>query len=104
MWFEFRRSAHLPNRCLAHAAADAQGGQAEAVAAPFHFVEQGNEDAGAGAADGVTQADAGAVDVGDFPVETEEFLAGKVLRSEGLVNFNEVEILQGKTGALQGLA
>jgi hypothetical protein len=52
----------FPNCCDTHAAADTQGGEAAfAVIALEHLVDEGDNDAGTGAADGVAEGQRAAV-------------------------------------------
>lgn len=88
------------------AAADAHGFEAVAGFAAVHFVEQCGEDADAGGADGVAERDAGAVHVDAVVIgggEAEGLRAGEDLRRKRLVQFDQVEVGEGKVGALERL-
>ncbi|OGU57265.1 MAG: hypothetical protein A2X64_10940 [Ignavibacteria bacterium GWF2_33_9] len=81
-----------------HAAAAAEGGKAQGLFPFFHGIHEGDHDSGAGGAHGMAEADAGTVDVGDFPVQTQFFFAAQVLSCKGLVDFDEFKIRQSNTG------
>src|SRR6266478_5717754 len=72
----------------AHAAADAQGGEPLAGAAPLHLVEQGHQDAGARRADRVAERDGAAIDVDLRGVPAELLVDGAGLGGEGLVGLD----------------
>ena len=75
------------------AAADAEGGKTLlGLVALEHLVEQGDDDAGAGAADGVTQGDGAAVDVDLAHVEVQLTGDGDGLGGKGLVGLDEVDV------------
>ena len=79
----------LEDTCRAHAAADAQGGQALLGIGPFgHLMEQGDDDAGAGAADRVADGDGAAVDVDLLHVEAQLAGHGDGLGGKGLVGLH----------------
>src|SRR5882757_6524497 len=88
------------------ATADAHGFQAVAGAAASHLVQQRGEDADAGRADRMAERDARSVDV-----EAIEVGGGEIpfpghrehLRSERLVQFDQIDVGQVETGSLQGL-
>ena len=76
----------------AHAAADAECGQAAVRVALEHLVQKRDDDARAGAADGVAERDGSAVDVELAAIEVEFAIAGEHLRGKGLVEFDEIEV------------
>ena len=82
-----------------HAARHAEGGDAVADAAPGHAVEQGDQDAGAGGADGVAEGDGAAVRIDLAGVEVQLLQAGQHLRGEGLVEFHLADVAGGAAGA-----
>src|SRR5690348_456182 len=69
----------------AHAAADAESGGAEAGFALAHFVQQGDGDASAGAADGVTEGDGAAIYIQTAAVEVQFAVAGQNLGGKGFI-------------------
>src|SRR5437868_5217225 len=75
----------------AHAAADAQAGDALLRVAPAHLVQQGDEDAAAGSADRMADRDRPAVDVDLARVPAHLVVDGAGLGREGLVDLEEVE-------------
>src|SRR5437879_5988301 len=77
----------------AHAAADAERGQALLRAALLHLVEQGHQHARTRRADRMAERDGAAIDVdlGRIPAEILVDRAG--LRGEGLVRLDQVEVL-----------
>src|SRR6266581_3638928 len=88
----------------AHAARDAQRGQAQRVALLPHLVGAGEDDAGSGHADGVAEGDGPSVRIEAVVVELELAVAGQDLGGEGFVQLDHVEVLQGEAGLLQDLA
>ncbi len=56
-----------------------------------------------GGPDGMSQADAAAVYVGDGSIEAQPLLARNVLGSERFIYFDELNILEGHSGFAQGL-
>src|SRR5215207_3228991 len=69
----------------AHAAADAEGGEAALRIALLHFVEEGDEDPCPGGADRMAERDRAAIDVDDLGVPAEVLVDRAGLRREGLV-------------------
>ena len=67
--------------------------------AALHFVEQGDEDAGAAGADGMADGDGAAVDVDAVEGEAEFFGDAEGLDAEGFVEFEEVDVVDGPAGA-----
>ena len=82
----------------AHAAADAEGGDAAAEVVVFHVVEEGDEDAGAAGADGVAEGDGSATRVELGGVEVELFGAAEGLDGEGFVDFDGVHFVESPAG------
>ena len=82
----------------------AQGGQSQAFAPFLHGVKQGDHDPGAGGADRVAQPDAGAVDIGDVPIQPEFPFAAYVLGGKGFVDFHEFEVGDLEATALREVA
>src|SRR5690606_22753462 len=91
-------------QCHALAAADAQSGQAAASVAALHFVEQADQDAAAGGADGVAEGDGTAVDVDLGAVPVQFAADGNGLGGEGFVGLDQVQLLQAPASTLQRLA
>src|SRR3989304_896663 len=83
---------------------EAEGGEAVAAPAPPQLGGRGGHDARAAGADGVSQGDRAAVDVHLRPVEAELAAVGQHLGGEGLVDLDEVEVLDGHRRALEELA
>src|SRR5574338_1717177 len=81
-------------------AAQAEGGEAPATTAPPQLVQQRGQDARPGGADGVAEGDGTAVDVDAIPVEAELVAIGQDLRREGLVDLDQVEIVDAATHLL----
>ena len=67
--------------------------------AALHFVEQGNEDAGAAGADGMADSDGAAVDVDAVEGEAEFFGYAEGLHAEGFIELEEVDVVDGPAGA-----
>ncbi len=55
-------------------------------------MNQGDHDPRTGGAHGMAKADAGAVDVGDFAVQTQLFFAADVLGRKGFVDLDQFKI------------
>ena len=87
----------------AHAAADAQRGEALLGVAALHLVQQRVEHARAGGADRMADGDGAAVDVDLVGVPAEALVDGAGLGGEGLVGLDQVEILDRPAGFLQRL-
>src|SRR5271169_2680505 len=85
----------------AHAAADAQRGEAFLGVALRHFVEQRHQDARAGCADRMTERDRTAIDVDLARVPAEVLVDRAGLGGEGLVGLDEVEVLDLPAGLLE---
>jgi hypothetical protein len=66
-------------------------------------VDEVRGDARAGGAEGVTEGDGAAVDVGLGAVEAELLLHREVLRREGLVDLDEVHLVEVHPRALEAL-
>src|SRR5215510_8147251 len=75
----------------AHAAADAERGQALVRIALLHLVQQRDEHTGARGADRVAEGDGAAVDVDLAGVPAEVLVDGAGLGGEGLVGLDQVE-------------
>src|SRR5918912_3332949 len=88
----------------AHAAADAEGGEAVARASLVHLVEEGGGDAHTRAADGVAERDGAAVNVEARGVEPKLAVAGDDLRGEGLVKLDEVNLVEREVLSFQQAA
>jgi hypothetical protein len=84
------------------AAADAGGAETVAGVATAQLMDEVSGDAVAGGSEGVAQGDGAAVDVGLVAVEAEGALDGNILGREGLVDLNEVHLLEGEASALEG--
>src|SRR6516165_2601212 len=87
------RSSPLHAHGDAHAAADAERGEAFLGVALFHLMEQRDEDACAGGADRVAERDCTAIDVDLARVPAEILVDRAGLGRESLVRFDEVEVL-----------
>src|SRR5271157_1375582 len=85
----------------AHAAADAQRGEAFLGVAPRHLVEQGYQDAGAGCADRMPERDGAAIDVDFAGIPAEVLVDRAGLGGESLVGLDEVEVLDLPAGLLE---
>ena len=66
-------------------------------------MQEGDDDAGAGSADGVTDGDGAAVDVDLAHVEVQLTRDGDGLRGEGFVGLDEVDVVDGHAGLGHGL-
>src|SRR5690349_9657942 len=100
-----RMSDALDDGGNAHAAADAQGRHAVALLATLQLVDEGAEDHRAGGAERVAHGDGAAVDVG-LLVRVVVQVAHQLERdrSEGLVDLEEVDVLDGQPRLVEGLA
>src|SRR6266542_3524823 len=96
--YRVRGSAALQGHGHAHAAGDAQRSQSERIALLPHLVRAGEHDPGSGHPDGVSQGDGAAVRVQPVVVELELAVAGEHLGGEGLVQLNDLEVLEGQAG------
>ena len=97
------KSDHFQSAGHRNTTAAAQCGQTEGVAPLFHRVQQGDDQPGAGGADGMPQADARAVDIGDLTIQPELFFAAEVLGCEGLIDFDQFEIVYFQAASFQQL-
>ncbi len=79
-----------------------QADEAERGVAVLHGVEQGGQDLDARGGHGVAEGDGAAVDVDLGAVEAQHALAGDVLGGEGFVEFDEVVVLLGDAGLVEG--
>src|SRR2546421_7135709 len=66
-------------------------------------MDQRGEDLGTGAAEGVTERDAAAVDVDLRGIELQLADAGDRLRRERFVQLDEIDLIDCQTGSLEGL-
>src|SRR3954451_1544991 len=80
---------------------DAEGGDAELAAAALQLADQGAGEAGAGAAEWVAEGDRAAVDVEPLFVDPELPGAGEDLGGEGLVQLDQVDLVDRQAGVLQ---
>ncbi len=69
--------------------------------APGHFVEERRREARAGAAERVAERDGAAVDVQAIGIDVEFAEAGQDLHGEGLVQFDEIDVLERQAEAGQ---
>ena len=76
--------------------ADAHGGEAEAAAGPAQFVGQHRDQAAAAHAQRMAEGDGPAVDVDLGRIEAELVHAHERLRGEGLVELDEVEVVDAR--------
>src|SRR5688500_817722 len=88
----------------AHAAADAERGQALPGVAPAHLVQERDEDAGARRADRMADRDRAAVDVHDLRVPAHVLVDRERLGREGLVGLHELEVADLPARLLERLA
>src|SRR5215204_1007276 len=86
-----------------HTAADAHGDEAVLRAAPLHLVDQLDRELGARRAHRVAERYGAAVDVGLLEVHPDLADHGERLGGEGLVELDEVDIVDRKPGLLQYL-
>src|SRR6476646_8447451 len=73
---------------------DAEGDRPVAAAAPLQLAHQGAGEAGAGAAERVAEGDRAAVDVEPLLLDPELAGAGENLRGEGLVQLDQVDLVE----------
>src|SRR5713101_8331754 len=97
------RSRALENRGDALAAADALRGEGVALAFALQERRRLAGDARAGGAQRMAERDGAAVEIGPALVDAEFAHAGDRLRGEGLVDLDDVDVLDGEAGALQRL-
>src|SRR5215207_1971153 len=94
-------SVHLDDHGGAHSAAGAHGQHADAAAAATKFVDGGGDHAGPRGGNGVAQADARAVDIDDFFVETQFAGTGYGLGGERLVDLEQRHVFDLATCQLE---
>src|SRR6476661_2343940 len=87
------RSDELDDGGDAHAAADAERGEAAALVAALELVDERAEDHRAGGAERVPHRDGAAVDVGDLVADAHVLHEAHRDRGEGLVDLEEVDVL-----------
>src|SRR5262245_5658034 len=97
-------SCTLENTGGPHASTDAHGDQAVAGAPALHFIEQAGRQLGAGATEGMPERDRATVDVKSFRVDREFLENRQHLRGKGLVQLDDVHLLQGETCLLEHLS
>src|SRR5579885_872160 len=85
----------------AHAAADAERGEALLGVALLHLIEQRGENARARGADRMTEGDGAAIDVELGRIEAELLADRDRLCSEGLIGLDEIKILHRPAGLLE---
>jgi len=76
----------------AHAAADAERSESLLGLTPLHFIQQGDEDAGTGSADGMADCDGSAVDVDLRGIPTHLIPNRAGLRGEGFIDFQQIKV------------
>ena len=91
----------LDDRRHALADADAEGGDAVAAAAAAQLPDEGVSEAGAGAAERVAEGDRAAVDVEPLLVDPELAGAGEDLGGEGLVDLDQVDLVERQAGGVE---
>src|SRR5215510_168940 len=84
---------------LAHA--NTHGRQATRAVAPFHLMNQTRHDARAAASEGMSQRDRSAIDVDFGRIHAQLLDARERLRREGLVELDEVDVVNRQTGAFE---
>src|ERR1044072_5366239 len=89
------------DRRQALADADAHRRDPVLAAAAAQLTDQGGGEASAGAAERVAEGDRAAVDVELLFVDAELAGAGEHLRGEGLVELDQVDLLEGETGRVE---
>src|SRR5579864_9648023 len=101
--FAAYRSTHLPfyAHSDAHAAADAQRGQALLGVAFLHLIEERHQDARSRGADRMADGDCAAIDVDLAGVPAEVLVDRASLRDERLVGLDQIEVADAPTGLLQ---
>src|SRR5262245_32802833 len=90
------------DRRQALADADAHRRDPVAAAAAAELVKEGGGEAGAGAAERVAEGDRAAVDVEPLLVDPELADAGEDLRGEGLVELDQVDLVELEAGGGEG--
>src|SRR6478672_624210 len=98
------RSDQLDDRRDAHAAADAERGEAALLVATGELVDEGAEDHRAGGAEGVAHRDGPAVDVGDVVADAQVAHEAHRDGGERLVDLEEVDVLDLEAGLGERLA
>ena len=86
-----RARSTLDSERNAHAAADAERGKALFGAAPLHFVQKRDKDAGARCADRMADRDRAAIDIHDRRIPAHVLVDGQGLRREGFIRLDEIE-------------
>src|SRR5579872_2486473 len=95
------RKLHPLNNCrdpLPHA--DAHGCQAITSAAALQLMQQSNDQARSTATEGMTKGDGTAIDVELILINLQFAYTLQGLNGEGLVEFDQIDILDAETGAL----
>ena len=82
----------------AHASAYAHGDHAVLRFAAGHLAEEGGGELGSGAAERVAEGNGSAVDVELGGVDAEHLDDGEGLRGEGLVELDEVDLIEREAG------
>src|SRR5580658_7190652 len=95
------RSLSFDAHCDAHAAADAQRGQALLRVALLHLVEQRHQHPRAGCPDRMADSDGAAIDIDLAGVPAEILVYGASLRGECFVGFDEIEVADVPAGLFQ---
>src|SRR6266550_2742048 len=90
----------LDGHCHRTAAAQAEGGQTLSAAAPPKLVEERRQDSCPRRPDGMAQCDGAAVHVDLVPVEAELVAVRQHLGREGLVDLDQVEVIDGAANLL----
>ena len=88
----------------AHAAADAERGEALLGVAALHFVQQRRQHARARSADRMADRDRAAVDVDDRRIPAQVLVDRERLRRESFIGFDEIEVLDLPAGLFERLA
>src|SRR3989338_6850185 len=81
-------------------APDAGAGDAQGGAAPLHLVQQRDDDAGPAGPDRMAEGDGAPIDVREIAVEPQHFLRRQIGGGEGLVDLEELDVLQREPGPL----
>src|SRR3954451_1138327 len=92
------RSDELDDGGDAHAAADAERGEAAALALALQLVDERAQDDGAGGAQRVAHGDGAAVDVGDVVADPHVLHEAHRDGGEGLVDLPQVDVVSGQAG------
>src|SRR4051812_13156741 len=85
-------------------AADARGREAVLLLTPAKLVQQRDHQACACRAQRMAERDSTAVHVGLVAVEAEFLLDGEILPGEGLVHFDQIDVVEFQSGALKRFA